>query len=176
VSELASEQSNTALSPSLRGDRVSSPLRIEDLQQALVAPGGPFAALEVVSSTGSTNADLMDAVSTGAADRTVLLAEEQTAGRGRRSREWVSPAESGLYLSVLLRPDGVPAARLGTLAVVAAVALLRTARDVAGVPAALKWPNDLLAGPSLGKCAGARVKWQGGQTDRDFALQNCYPP
>jgi BirA family biotin operon repressor/biotin-[acetyl-CoA-carboxylase] ligase len=129
-----------------------SQMRIEDLQRALVAPAGPFAALDVVSSTGSTNADLMDAAGTGAPDRTVLIADEQTAGRGRRSREWVSPAGSGLYLSVLLRPDGVPAARLGSLAVVAALALLRTARAAGVSAAAVKWPNDLLAGD--GKVAG----------------------
>lgn len=111
-----------------------------------------YAAVDVVTSTGSTNADLLAAAARGAEDRTVLIAEEQTAGRGRRSRAWVSPAGSGLYLSVLLRP-GVPPARLGTLSMVAGVALLRTAREV-GVDAVLKWPNDLLAGSDRGKCAG----------------------
>jgi BirA family transcriptional regulator, biotin operon repressor / biotin---[acetyl-CoA-carboxylase] ligase len=124
---------------------------IEKLRSALAAPSGPYAALDLVSSTGSTNADLAAAVD--AADRTVLIALEQTAGRGRRSREWVSPA-SGLYLSVLLRPASVPASRLGTLAMVAGLALAGTAREVAAVDAALKWPNDLLAGSSGGKCAG----------------------
>jgi BirA family biotin operon repressor/biotin-[acetyl-CoA-carboxylase] ligase len=124
---------------------------MEKLRSALVAPSGPYAALDVVQSTGSTNADLAAAVD--AADRTVLIALEQTAGRGRLGREWISPA-AGLYLSVLLRPTEVPAARLGTLAMVAGLALLGTAREVAGVDAALKWPNDLLAGSSRGKCAG----------------------
>jgi BirA family biotin operon repressor/biotin-[acetyl-CoA-carboxylase] ligase len=107
--------------------------------------------LDLVASTGSTNADL--AAAADAADRTVLIALEQTAGRGRRSREWVSPP-SGLYLSVLLRPTAVPVSRLGTLAMVAGLALVGTAREVAGVDAVLKWPNDLLAGSSRGKCAG----------------------
>jgi BirA family biotin operon repressor/biotin-[acetyl-CoA-carboxylase] ligase len=131
---------------------------IEKLRSALVAPSGPYAALDVVPSTGSTNADLAAAVD--AADRTVLIALEQTAGRGRRSREWVSPA-SGLYLSVLLRP-AVPASRLGTLALVAGLALAGTAREVAGVEARLKWPNDLLVGSSLGKCAGVLSEVVGG--------------
>ncbi|WP_436492144.1 biotin--[acetyl-CoA-carboxylase] ligase [Actinokineospora sp. HUAS TT18] len=126
-------------------------LDAEALRAALVTPSGPYAALDVVSSTGSTNADLIAAE--GAADRTVLIAETQTAGRGRRAREWVSPPESGLYLSVLLRPEGVPAARLGTLSLVAGVALARAARH-AGVTATLKWPNDLLAGLAQAKCAG----------------------
>ncbi|WP_156753995.1 biotin--[acetyl-CoA-carboxylase] ligase [Actinokineospora pegani] len=114
--------------------------------------GGRYAAVDVVAATGSTNADLV-AAAASAADRTVLIADEQTAGRGRRARTWVSPPGSGLYLSVLLRPDGVPLARFGSLALVAGVALVRTAR-AAGVAASLKWPNDLLAGSSLAKCAG----------------------
>jgi BirA family biotin operon repressor/biotin-[acetyl-CoA-carboxylase] ligase len=128
------------------------PLRAEELQKALVAPFGPFAALDVVLSTGSTNADLIAAAAGGAADRTVLIAERQTAGRGRRSREWVSPPAAGVYLSVLLRPEEVPAARLGSLAVVAGLALVRAVREAAGVETVLKWPNDLLVGDA--KCAG----------------------
>ena len=127
-------------------------LRVGELRRALVAPSGPYAVLDVVAETGSTNADLIAAAATGAADRTVLIAERQTAGRGRRSREWVSPPAAGVYLSVLLRPEGVPAARLGTLAVVAGLALARTARETAGVDAVLKWPNDLLVGDA--KCVG----------------------
>jgi BirA family biotin operon repressor/biotin-[acetyl-CoA-carboxylase] ligase len=129
---------------------VSSDIDPVRLRETLVAPAGPYAALDVVASTGSTNADLAEAAAAGVADRTVLIAGEQTAGRGRRSREWVSPP-SGVYLSVLLRPDGVPPARLGSLAMVAGLALVSTAAGV-GVDAALKWPNDLLAGGA--KCAG----------------------
>jgi BirA family biotin operon repressor/biotin-[acetyl-CoA-carboxylase] ligase len=114
---------------------------------------GSYAAIDVVASTGSTNADLRVAAAQGAADRTVLIAEEQTAGVGRRARQWSSPKGSGIYLSVLLRPREVPFAGLGSLSVVAGLAV----RDVAariGVDAVLKWPNDVLAGPGRGKCAG----------------------
>jgi BirA family biotin operon repressor/biotin-[acetyl-CoA-carboxylase] ligase len=121
------------------------------LREHLVAPNGPYAALQVVESTGSTNADLLAAAERGAADRTVLIADTQTAGRGRRDRSWVSPPGTGLYLSVLLRPSTVPAARLGTLGMVAGLALMHLAGE-AGVTAALKWPNDLLIGEA--KCAG----------------------
>ncbi|PPK69781.1 biotin--[acetyl-CoA-carboxylase] ligase [Actinokineospora auranticolor] len=125
-------------------------LDVEALRSAL---SGTYTAVDVVPSTGSTNADLVAAAAANAPDRTVLLAEEQTAGRGRRARSWVSPPATGLYLSVLLRPTGVPTARFGALSLVAGVALVRTARHL-GVSAALKWPNDLLAGPELAKCAG----------------------
>lgn len=123
------------------------------LRSALLRPVGPYAAIDVVPSTGSTNADLRDAVVEGAEDRTVLIAEEQTAGAGRRGRSWASPPGAGVYLSVLLRPGEVPLPALGSLAAVAGLALTDTAAEV-GVNAVLKWPNDMLAGPDRAKCAG----------------------
>jgi BirA family transcriptional regulator, biotin operon repressor / biotin---[acetyl-CoA-carboxylase] ligase len=114
---------------------------------------GSYAAIDVVASTGSTNADLRVAAGQGAADRTVLIAEEQTAGVGRRARQWSSPMGSGIYLSVLLRPREVPFAGLGSLSVVAGLAVQDVAERI-GVDAVLKWPNDVLAGPARGKCAG----------------------
>jgi BirA family biotin operon repressor/biotin-[acetyl-CoA-carboxylase] ligase len=122
-------------------------LRPDDL------PTAPYAAVTVVESTASTNADLVVAAGAGAADRTVLLAERQTAGRGRRSRSWVSPPGTGIYLSVLYRPAGVPSTRLSWLTMLAGVALVRTA-SWAGASAGLKWPNDLLLGPDRRKGAG----------------------
>lgn len=122
------------------------------LREQLVAPNGPYAALDVVATTGSTNADLAAAAQAGAADRTALLAETQTAGRGRRDRHWVSPPLAGVYLSVLVRPAAVPATRLGTLGMVAGLALMHATERVAGVSATLKWPNDLLVDGV--KCAG----------------------
>lgn len=136
-----------------------TPLDAAALRAALVAPTGPYAALDVVEATGSTNADLAAAARGGGRDRTVLLAELQTDGQGRRSRRWASPA-GGLYLSVLLRP-GVPAARFGALTLLAGVALVRTARW-AGAQAALKWPNDLLLGPDLAKGAGVLAEADAG--------------
>ncbi|QUQ70890.1 biotin--[acetyl-CoA-carboxylase] ligase [Kutzneria sp. CA-103260] len=123
------------------------PLDVNRLRAALT---GPYAQVDVVASTGSTNADLRVAARAGAADRTVLFAEEQTAGQGRRARTWVSPPHTGLYVSVLLRPD-VPPQRIPWITLLAGVALARTVTGL-GVDAALKWPNDLLANGS--KCAG----------------------
>lgn len=111
---------------------------------------GRFAGIEVVATTGSTNADLREAAAKGAPDRTVLIAEEQTAGVGRRARHWNSPKGTGIYVSVLLRP-GVPFAALGSLSVVAGLAVREVATR-AGVTASLKWPNDVLIGSA--KCAG----------------------
>lgn len=130
-------------------------LDVTHLRSELVRPHGPFTALDVVASTGSTNADLCDAARRGAADRSVLLAEEQTAGVGRMSRTWSSPRGAGIYLSVLLRPGEVPLRAVGSLSLVAGLALMDLTSRL-GVPAALKWPNDVLAGPEgqRAKCAG----------------------
>lgn len=124
---------------------MNSPIDATLLRSALLAPAGPYAAVDVVPATGSTNADLRAAAGAGGLDRTVLLAESQTAGLGRLGRTWASPVGAGLYLSVLLRPAGVPARRLGSLAIVAGLALADVV-TAAGVPATLKWPNDLLSG------------------------------
>jgi BirA family biotin operon repressor/biotin-[acetyl-CoA-carboxylase] ligase len=110
-----------------------------------------YTLVDVVERTGSTNADLRKAVEEGAADRTVLLAEEQTAGVGRRARPWSSPKGAGLYLSVALRPSGVSFSALGSLSVVAGLAVRAAAAGV-GVDAVLKWPNDVLVDGA--KCAG----------------------
>ena len=101
-------------------------------------------AVEVLESVGSTNAVLAAAAAEDAPDGTVLVAEHQEAGRGRLDRSWASPPRAGLTVSVLLRPD-VPASRRSWLPLLAGVALAEAVRDVAGVRAALKWPNDLLA-------------------------------
>jgi|SRR5438067_1401729 len=113
----------------------------------------PYRVIDVVSSTGSTNADLRKAAAEGAEDRTVLIAGEQTAGVGRRSRHWSSPEGAGTYLSVLLKPHEVGFAEAGTLAIVGGLSVMDLAREI-GADAGLKWPNDVLAGPDRGKCAG----------------------
>ena len=106
-----------------------------------------YTAVEVVPRTGSTNADLLAAARTGAAAGYVLVAEEQTAGRGRLDRKWQSEPGAALTFSVLVRPTGVPSARRGWLPLLAGVAVATALRAVTGVEVSLKWPNDVLAGP-----------------------------
>ncbi|MER6253048.1 MULTISPECIES: biotin--[acetyl-CoA-carboxylase] ligase [Streptomyces] len=120
------------------------PLNAAALQRALVTGDGLWTSVEVVASTGSTNTDL----ATRAAELpegAVLVAEEQSAGRGRLDRSWVAPARSGLFFSVLLKPgDAVPQERWGWLTLLAGVATATGLSRAAGVDTALKWPNDLL--------------------------------
>jgi BirA family transcriptional regulator, biotin operon repressor / biotin---[acetyl-CoA-carboxylase] ligase len=132
------------------------PLDVERLRTALT---GPYARLDVVESTGSTNVDLREAARLGADDRTVLFAERQTAGQGRRARNWVSSLYAGIYVSVLLRPTGVSPNRIPWITLLAGVGLARTAAKV-GVPATVKWPNDLLVNGA--KCAGVLAEADGG--------------
>ncbi len=93
--------------------------------------------------TTSTNDDLRRLAAQGAPEGTVVVAERQTAGRGRLGREWHSPPGAGLYLSILLRPRE-PIEELGRYAVTAAVALCEACRALAGDRVQIKWPNDVL--------------------------------
>ncbi|WP_431043995.1 biotin--[acetyl-CoA-carboxylase] ligase [Streptomyces sp. P1-3] len=121
------------------------PLNAEALRRALVRPDGLWTSVEVVGSTGSTNTDLVARAQGGAPEGAVLVAEEQTAGRGRLDRAWTAPARSGLFFSMLFRPgERVPAARWGWLPLLAGVATAAALARAAGVDTALKWPNDLL--------------------------------
>ncbi|GAA0816827.1 biotin--[acetyl-CoA-carboxylase] ligase [Spirilliplanes yamanashiensis] len=138
------------------------PLRVTGLRRALVVPGGLWRRLEVRAETGSTNADVVAAARAGEPEGLVVVAESQTAGRGRRDRVWVSPPRAGLTLSVLLRPGPqVPPRAYGWLPLLAGVALVRAVRARAEVDAGLKWPNDLLAGPAAAKCAGILAEGAG---------------
>lgn len=130
------------------------PLREDALRRSLLAPVGPYAALDVLESVASTNTELVAAARHGAPDRTVLVAEYQSAGRGRAAGSWVAPPRSGLTLSVLLRPAEVLQARWSWLPLLAGVALCRTVSTVGELPAVLKWPNDLLLGANRRKAAG----------------------
>lgn len=131
-----------------RGSRWSDlerpPLNADALRRVLVRTGGLWTSLDVVEATGSTNADLAARAREGAAEGAVLVAEEQTAGRGRLERRWSAPARSGLFFSVLLRPEGVPVSRWGWLPLLAGVAVATALPRTAGVDTALKWPNDVL--------------------------------
>ena len=130
----------------------SKPLDAAGLARAVLRPGGLWQAVEVVDRTGSTNADLLDRALGGAPEGVVLAAEEQSAGRGRMGRTWVSPPRAALTFSLLVRPAAVPPARRGWLPLLAGVAVASAVTTVTGVQTRLKWPNDVLAGPA--KLAG----------------------
>jgi BirA family biotin operon repressor/biotin-[acetyl-CoA-carboxylase] ligase len=128
----------------------------------LAALGGTrFADVRWVASTGSTNADALDLARDGAPEGIVVVADHQTAGRGRRSRTWVAPPGASLLVSVLLRP---PAGVAGAVTMAVAVSMADAVAALAGVEPGLKWPNDLVVDDR--KLAGilAEADWPAGAT------------
>jgi len=93
-------------------------------------------------SVSSTNDLAIRMAEEGAPEGTVVVALEQTAGKGRYGRHWVSPA-GGLYLSIILRPD-VPFDRFWQIAFVSSLAACEAIGEVSGLDARIKWPNDVL--------------------------------
>ncbi|UQA93399.1 biotin--[acetyl-CoA-carboxylase] ligase [Streptomyces halobius] len=125
-------------------DLARPPLNEHSLRRGMLRPGSLWSALDVVAATGSTNTDLAERAAEGtAAEGAVLVAEEQSAGRGRLDRHWSAPPRSGLFFSVYLTPR-VPMARWGWLPLLTGVATAAALSREAGVDTALKWPNDLL--------------------------------
>jgi BirA family biotin operon repressor/biotin-[acetyl-CoA-carboxylase] ligase len=120
-----------------------------------------------VAETGSTNADALELARQGAPEGIVLVADHQTAGRGRAGRAWTAPPGGSLLLSVLLRP---PAAVMEACTMAMGVAAAEAVEDVAGFAPRLKWPNDLVwPGDGSGvdrKLAGilAEADWPPGST------------
>ncbi len=91
----------------------------------------------------STNTEALSQAKRGASEGLCVVAREQTAGKGRNGREWVSNKDSGLYLSALLRPD-IPQEKIPLVTLAAAVAVHETLRELYDIRADIKWPNDLL--------------------------------
>ena len=151
--------------PSRWTDLERPPLSVRALSRGLV-DFGIWREIRVVDETGSTNADVVQLARSGAAAGLVLVAEHQTAARGRLDRGWSAPARSGLTFSVLLRPSdvtpdvmpdlqvglpplpsvAVPPGRWSLLPLVVGVGVASALRRVADVEAGLKWPNDVLIG------------------------------
>lgn len=131
------------------------PLDERSLQRALMVPGGFVSALRVLPSVESTNTALVAAAKDGAPHASAIVAEEQTAGRGRLGRSWSAPPRSGLFVSILLRPE-VPIGAWTWLPLLAGVAAREAVARVAKLDVALKWPNDVVvaAGEREGRKLG----------------------
>lgn len=137
------------------------PLDPVTLATALTRPGSLWTSVDVVASCPSTNAELAERARAGAPAGAVLVAEHQTAGRGRLDRSWVTPPGTALTFSVLLSPDRVPAVRWPWLPLLAGIAVSEAVRRVTGVACSLKWPNDVLVEDPSGqdrKLAGILVE------------------
>jgi BirA family biotin operon repressor/biotin-[acetyl-CoA-carboxylase] ligase len=94
---------------------------------------------------GSTNDRALELAAAGEPEGALVLAEEQTAGRGRRDRVWFSQARRGIYASLILRPS-IPMSRAPLFTFMAAVSAADTLCELIGLKARIKWPNDVLVG------------------------------
>ena len=137
-------------------DQFRTPLDATALRAELIGTGLGWRQLDVVEETGSTNADLLARAASGTdVAGAVLIAEHQTAGRGRHGRGWSDSPRAQITMSVGVSVVDVPVAGWGWLPLATGVAVVDTVApllEVAGVQAGLKWPNDVLAGG--GKLAG----------------------
>ncbi|WP_017597034.1 biotin--[acetyl-CoA-carboxylase] ligase [Nocardiopsis lucentensis] len=139
------------------------------LNAALTRPGGMWRGVDVLPAVGSTNTELLARAKAGAPHGSVLATEHQTAGRGRLGRGFTTPDRAALTFSVLLRVT-VPADTLGWLSMLMGVAAVGAVRRVTGVPAALKWPNDVIV-PAEVRAEGATAdgKLAGILSEADFS-------
>jgi BirA family transcriptional regulator, biotin operon repressor / biotin---[acetyl-CoA-carboxylase] ligase len=114
------------------------------LARALTSDGSRWTEVRVVDALPSTNAALGQRAREDEQDGLVLLAEHQTAGRGRLDRTWTAPSRAGITMSALVRPQGVAVSRWPWISLVSGLAVAAAVQQVADVPARLKWPNDVV--------------------------------
>lgn len=121
--------------------------------------------IDYLASTRSTMDDARRAAAEGAPDGTLIVADEQSAGRGRFERTWVSPPGVNLYLSLLLRPSSEVASQLSMMAPLALARALRRVAGGRGGPVTIKWPNDVRMGGR--KIGGILIESSLAQDDAD---------
>ena len=129
------------------------PLDVDGVRRDLVGPGRALRRLDLLETTGSTNADLLARSAAGEdIDGAVLVAEYQSAGRGRLGRSWSTPARSAIALSVGVGAEWLAPSAWGWLPLLTGVAVTDAVRATTGIEAGLKWPNDIMVG--AGKLGG----------------------
>ena len=141
-----------------RGYQLAAPLELLERDQLAESPYPVF----IHESLDSTNAEALREISGGAQAPFVILAEQQSAGRGRRGRKWISPFAENIYYSLVLRIDG-GMRQLEGLSLIVGLAVLSSLREFGSCDAGLKWPNDVLVGNK--KIAGILLELVGDPAD-----------
>ncbi len=123
-----------------------------------------FSSFRFFPSIGSTNDEALAWAATGAKDLSLVVADAQTAGRGRMGRSWFTPPDSALAFSLIIRPKGVEREFIGRFSGLGALALVAALKKY-GIAAQIKWPNDVLI--NRRKTAGILVEtvWMGAEVD-----------
>jgi BirA family biotin operon repressor/biotin-[acetyl-CoA-carboxylase] ligase len=136
-------------------------MRLPERVVAELARTTRFGDVRALDETDSTNRVAVDAAHAGAPEGLVVVADHQTAGRGRLGRRWEAPAGTALLVSILLRPPSeLPASRYHLLSSAVGLAAADACASVAGFAPDLKWPNDLMVGDR--KLAGILAETAGG--------------
>ena len=146
----------------MNADHRRAPLDIEVVRAHLRGESLLWQVIEIVTETGSTNTDLIEAAATGVdITRVVRVSEHQTAGRGRHGRVWSAPARTQVAFSAGVNAARIPNHAWGWLPLLAGVAVVDAVRATCGIAAGLKWPNDVLV--ASGKLAGILAEVAGAQ-------------
>ncbi|NPV75674.1 MAG: biotin--[acetyl-CoA-carboxylase] ligase [Anaerolineae bacterium] len=132
-------------------------------EQTLKTALRQVAALRFFKTTGSTNDDALEWADQNAPDFSIVIADRQTAGRGRLQRRWITPAGTALAFSLILRPTEQETPRLALFTALGALALSDVLKYDYRLESQIKWPNDVLIEGQ--KTAGilAEASWQGGR-------------
>ncbi|MEA3374977.1 MAG: biotin--[acetyl-CoA-carboxylase] ligase [Chloroflexota bacterium] len=125
-------------------------MRISSAIEEAIRASGFWHQIVRLDRVGSTNDVAKELASRGAPEGVVVVAEEQTAGRGRMDRRWVAPARSSLLCSILLRPQLSPR-QANQLTMLCSMAAAAAIERVAGLPVLIKWPNDLVVRTTEGE-------------------------
>lgn len=140
------EQGHTILAAPRKGYRLEKAadlLSADDIRACLNTRIMGRDEIICLAQTDSTNSQAKRLAAEGAAEGTVVVAESQTSGRGRRGRSWFSPAGRSIYASIILRPP-LPPAQAPQITLMTAVAVARGLLEATGLTATIKWPNDIL--------------------------------
>ena len=132
----------------------------EEELRTLLQPGRFGLPLHFFKTIDSTNDYAKKIAARDGPEGTLVISEEQTAGRGRMGRSWISPPGTGLWLSLVLRPPFLPS-QASLITSLAAVAVAGAIRRVTGLPAGIKWPNDIIINDK--KAAGILIELSAGE-------------
>ena len=132
-------------------------MQLESIQEALA--GLPIAGLRYYPSTGSTNEDALLWSAAGAKDGSLVAADQQTSGRGRQGRKWVTNPVAGLAISFIFKPSEEEAQKLQLFSPLGALAACQAIRKENAIPAQVKWPNDILVNRKKVGGVLAETRW-----------------
>lgn len=138
-------------------------MQLESIQQAL--GGLPIADLRFFPCTGSTNEDALIWATEGAKDSSLVVADQQTSGRGRQGRKWITNPGAGLAVSFIFKPTEEEAQKLQLFSPLGALAACQAVQNEFALPAQIKWPNDILLNRKKVGGVLAETRWLNDRVD-----------